>query len=768
MFIKRARPRPSARARTREAEDEDPAVGSPLAQPSASMASDGAADEEEAGSVLNRAKAKKKGMKGKGGRLSFAGDDESGESSTAFKQKKSLLSQALRASTPIASSPGAAAAASPQSYSADYLSELKAATPTRAPTAEESGSGHVSLAAREKYATEIDADSAAGIPDPAAIAAAKNRRKAAVHARRHGIEPGEDYISLGKEPHPESRLMREEDEGEEGDEGLADYTGVNDRLYLGKSANKRAAQRLKGEIGELIEDREMDSESDEETREWERTLVERGGVQPAPVRLPKEKVKTAGYIPTPIPASRPVPTIGSATARIAERMAALKATKDENERNLENATRELVLLEEQERDIRKQVESTEGKRAWVEEFQGWVETLGLFLEEKVPLLDTIEKDANSFARERAERITARRAGDDSDDLALVLGVAPTQTRPEEQSANESAPNSESRKMRRQAHADRRARRRGIVAAPDEDGFSTDDDLDESLSDDYDAAQREVERRVHALLEDVKAEDLRDPELGVAVRFADWRKRYPEEYEGAFGGLSLVQAWEFWARGEMVGWDPVRSDTTLDSFGWYRALYGYSRPRVDVDDDDAMDLEPEVAPEGDLSVEMVSKVVVPYLIRAVEETYDPYSARQTRRLRDVVDFVGMLLGEDHRKYQALVRAVSDIFTSTITTLAQAVAGAAGPMATRAPPYNPAARNAMRRFVRRRIKLISNLAQWRRLAPDVTDLIARVVSLTLRPILAKTWAEGGGDEMGAKVLAMAQGLPPNLVQFLQSGR
>jgi GC-rich sequence DNA-binding factor len=49
--------------------------------------------------------------------------------------------------------------------------------------------------------------------------------------------------------------MLEEDEGEDGDEDLADYTGVNDRLYLGKGANKRAAQRLKGEIGELIEDR---------------------------------------------------------------------------------------------------------------------------------------------------------------------------------------------------------------------------------------------------------------------------------------------------------------------------------------------------------------------------------------------------------------------------------------------------------------------------------------------------------------------------------
>ncbi|GMK57675.1 hypothetical protein CspeluHIS016_0405090 [Cutaneotrichosporon spelunceum] len=763
MFIKRARPRPSARARTRDTEDEEPAASSPLVQSGAAVAAQG--DEDEAGSVLNRVKAKKKGMKGKGGRLSFAGEEESGDSPTAFKQKKSLLSQALSASTPIASS-SAAATSSSQSYSAQYLSELKAATPTRASAADDGDSGKLSRAAREKYASIIDAETAAGIPDPVAIAAAKNRRKAAVEAKRHGIEPGEDFISLGKEPHPESRLMREEDEGEDGDEDLADYTGANDQLFLGKNANKRAAQRLKGEIGELIEDHEMESESDEETREWERSLVERGGVRQE-VSKPQE-VKSAGYIPTPIPASRPVPTIGSAVSRIEQRTAALKATQAENERNLENATRELVLLEEQERDIRQQVESTEGKRAWVEEFQGWAETLGHFLEEKVPLLDAIEKDANRFAGERAERISARQAGDDSDDLALVVGVAANQTRPEEQSASESGPNSDARKIRRQAHADRRARRRGIVAAPDDDGLSTDDELEGDLADDYEAAQHEIERRVHGLLEDVKAEDLRDPEIGIAVRFADWRKRYPEEYDGAFGGLSLVQAWEFWARGEMIGWDPVLSDATIDSFRWYRALYDYSRPRVDRDDDESsVDLDPEVAPEGDLAVEMVSKLVVPNISAALEK-YNPYSARQTRKLRDVVEFVGMLLGEDHRRYQDLVRGVIGVYSSHIATLATAVAGAAGPMATRAPPYNPAARSAMQRFVRRRIKLLTNLGQWRRIAPDVKDLTARIVSLTLRPMIAKTWVEGGGDEMGAKVLAVAKELPPNLVRFLQTGR
>lgn len=86
---------------------------------------------------------------------------------------------------------------------------------------------------------------------------------------------------------------------------------------------------------------------------------------------------------TPVPTIRPVPTIAAADARIAEHLERLKFTQTESGQTLQNATRELVLLEEQERDIRKQVEEVEAKREWAEGFQGWVETLGQFLEEKV-------------------------------------------------------------------------------------------------------------------------------------------------------------------------------------------------------------------------------------------------------------------------------------------------------------------------------------------------------------------------------------------------
>jgi GC-rich sequence DNA-binding factor len=193
------------------------------------------ADDEESGSVMQRKKAQKKEKKGlsKGSRLSFGNVEPEAGDGTPFKPKKSLLSQSIK----LPSTPSATANDSPSSsiYSSEYLSQLKANTPSRGPKVddeedEDEGeeSGGLSRAAREKFASTLREDTTAGIPDEAAIAAARMKRQAAVNTAKRGVE-SEDYISLGggqiavwdgeKGPHPESRLMREEDEGEEGDEG---------------------------------------------------------------------------------------------------------------------------------------------------------------------------------------------------------------------------------------------------------------------------------------------------------------------------------------------------------------------------------------------------------------------------------------------------------------------------------------------------------------------------------------------------------------------
>lgn len=164
-------------------------------------------------------------------------------STTPFKPKKSLLSQALRIPTTPAgsvaeSSKSSAPSTVTPSYSREYLSELKAATPSKLnressnlkdvesdddDAVDENG---ISKAARTKYGTAVD--TTAGIPSVAAIASAKAKRQAALKIGGEDLG-GEDFISLGngqmavydssQGPHPESRLQREEDEEGEGDEG---------------------------------------------------------------------------------------------------------------------------------------------------------------------------------------------------------------------------------------------------------------------------------------------------------------------------------------------------------------------------------------------------------------------------------------------------------------------------------------------------------------------------------------------------------------------
>lgn len=255
MFVKRARPRPSLRARDSDLPDTASTL-SPLAKSSITANDARNSDDsieidsnEGSGSILGRKKGLKKEktkdrLSKKASTLSFGGTADEDEGMT-FKPKKSLLSQQLKLPpTPSTSDTTGTPSTMKTSgvYSREYLSELKAATPTRAPrgvtdTIEDDNaedSSGLSRLAREKYASNFAQDTTAGIPDAATIAAAKMKRQAAMGGNgpaSASAENEEDYISLGsgdgkiaiydaqQGPHPESRLMREEDEEGEGDEG---------------------------------------------------------------------------------------------------------------------------------------------------------------------------------------------------------------------------------------------------------------------------------------------------------------------------------------------------------------------------------------------------------------------------------------------------------------------------------------------------------------------------------------------------------------------
>lgn len=87
----------------------------------------------------------------------------------------------------------------------------------------------------------------------------------------------------------------------------------------------------------------------------------------------------------------------------------------------------------------------------------------------------------------------------------------------------------------------------------------------------------------------------------------------------------------------------------------------------MDEDDEMDDEPPLGPDGDLNAQMVNDAVVPLLIKAFENgAYDPYSAKQTRRAIDLLEVVEGLAGEDSRKFTVCLFSTSSQSTLSLNT------------------------------------------------------------------------------------------------------
>lgn len=181
----------------------------------------------------------------------------------------------------------------------------------------------------------------------------------------------------------------------------------------------------------------------------------------------------------------------------------------------------------------------------------------------------MEEEHLSLLAERLEIINRRRGDDDEDDISLFLHL-PAPRPLESESQDEfgrtllGGPHSPAREARRSARLARStASDHKSSSAPkialsvdDESGYATDGNLMPADLEDFNFAQEKFSYRVTSLLDDVKSAEFRDPSLGLAVRFAEWREQWSESYGGAWGGLGMVGAWEFWARLEMLDWNPV--------------------------------------------------------------------------------------------------------------------------------------------------------------------------------------------------------------------
>ncbi|KAI8994209.1 nineteen complex-related protein 2-domain-containing protein [Trametes punicea] len=767
VIFKRTKSKPSQRGRIAASDaDVAPTTGTD-------------ADAEESPSEV-AAKLKKKTRAKTRSTLSFGGDEEEGDGEV-FKLKKSNVSKkvSLRKDAPGVApapfEPPITQRSTGPTYDAAYLNELKASTPSARPpmppeetvSYEADVSMDLDATAHVSALTGLTSEAAPEpvIPSASSILAAKEKRERLRAAKATGEE---DYISLSltkrddysKGPHPESRLVREEDELGDADDEYAEYTSAKERVALGKKSRKLEARRRREEMNEMIVDAE---EEDEETREWEQAQLRRGGLRPESVEPAPKPV----YKPAPIPSVTPIPTMGAAMARLTQSMSELTMSHAEHSAAMSKLGEEQRLLEQREKEMREMIAKAEEKRSWFSAFRDWIESVATFLDEKFPQLEKLEEDHISIIRERAEMIAQRRKAEDEDDLSLFFGIPPQlQPKPDEvdelgrvvPSANPAASRAdrtsarEARRLRRRAANQQAAKQR-----EEEEGYSTDASLPPADAEDYRAAMGKLMVDAREIMADVKAEEFRDPNLGLAKWFGEWRAKFDDIYRGAWGGLGMVSAWEFWVRLEILGWNPLERPRSLDSFNWYNALYKYSRPPTNEEDDD--EDEPELGPDGDLVSAMVSTALIPHFCRLLESgALDPYSATDVRRLVDLAEQVEASgVERQSLKFELLLKSVHAVFAAAV---AATEASLAPFLELNQPRFDPAAIPARRRFLMRMYKLLRNLLQWRRYAGDkygLGTLATRLVKSSMLPVAETGW-EVGGEEIMRKV---AQALPTELV-------
>ncbi|PWY97255.1 hypothetical protein BCV70DRAFT_69364 [Testicularia cyperi] len=159
---------------------------------------------------------------------------------------------------------------------------------------------------------------------------------------------------------------------------------------------------------------------------------------------------------------------------------------------------------------------------------------------------------------------------------------------------------------------------------------------------------------------------------VVSRFAEWRARYPTEYAQVWGGLSVAQIWQFYARREMVLWSlsgsPEGGWSDLARARWFTGLKWYV--------ENASTLSRQLCPEGDGAAgaaapeggeeealaSVIAEVVVPRLSTLCSKTLDVWSTNSVNEVLSAMDTLRESLGASDDRYGKLVDELVSKFSA----------------------------------------------------------------------------------------------------------
>lgn len=86
-----------------------------------------------------------------------------------------------------------------------------------------------------------------------------------------------------------------------------------------------------------------------------------------------------------VPPLTEMPSLESSVMRLSQTMTSMAASHAQNTTSVSALSAEQVQLDERETDLREIVMRAEGKTSWFADFRDWLESVAMFLDEKVGL-----------------------------------------------------------------------------------------------------------------------------------------------------------------------------------------------------------------------------------------------------------------------------------------------------------------------------------------------------------------------------------------------
>ncbi|KAI9018486.1 nineteen complex-related protein 2-domain-containing protein [Phycomyces nitens] len=670
---------------------------------------------------LTEKKKKKEPKKSLG--LSFEDEEEE----NAFQIKKSKASRRLatgRTLPGLDSADGSNEDNAPSaSYTAELLESLRANTPSMPAGLKNSTMTDDEALLVEKFPNMMNAKiGSTGIPDANAIHAAKKKREL-LRKGVHVVDQEDDFISLDSATE-NSRLIREEDDI--GDDGTAEYEKyVGEDLTLNKTTAKKQAKERRDGVREMIEVAQEDDEDEDDLARWEKDMIKHGGVRSQYNQVEKDPFKTPlDYKPAQIPLETTLPSMADVMLKLDVTSSHLTHSLDEQNTQIKNAEKNLRNANASKEDLEKEIERSSKRYNYFQELMSYVNDLGEMLDAKFPELTKLEEEAHALFFTKYEVVTERRWEDDLDDLALFAILPHMEV--EEEQVDEfgrviEVKSSEASRQRRREERLGRIKKRDME---DEDAAMwTDDDMQEEwILQKEDRLETIRTQKIAELLSDVSDEF--KPLRTVMDRFGAWKTEFYEDYQKAFGSLSLPGAFEFYVRCELVSWDPFEEAIDFDSMRWHSVLSDYGV------------IEGEDGHE-DADVELLNKVVEKVLIKRLKgllDTLNPASTREMRHAVQAFEQVSYYVEKKENAYQDLTSAVTSSLERQLIRYADFIE-----RVSIKTDIDENAKLAKTRFFYRQCKYLKTLTLWRRYIPKDTlsvlgDMVMnRILAPLLRPRL-----------------------------------